>query len=238
MPNGTWIVDRWFIRLPAGVRTARGFVVNALVEGGGEILSAQTAGGARNLAVSTTRITGFVFDSVNGRPLTNAMVYLSGTAHRTVTDSLGRFDIADVRDGHYVIAFSHATFDSLPSLPEPKPVSASGSRIVTVELAVPSIRALLSSTCDNDTTGGVLTGYVRTPDGGTLLGESVAITYSVNGKSAEKHTVTDRTGRFVLCGLPLNRSLQMKTEDSRAVTTHIGASRFNRRDITTNTGAT
>ena len=235
MANGAWIVDRWFIRMPGGAITARGFMVNALVESGGEIISARVDG-ASDDALRKTAISGSVYDSVGNKPLANAVVYLSGTAHRATTDSAGHFTINDVTKGHYVVAFWHSAFDSLPALPDPKAVAAVGQTPVYVRLAIPPSAELLARACSTYTTGGVLTGYARTGDGSPLPGEAVVATYTADGRVGVRRGETDPSGRFVLCALPLNTKLSLKAGAGKAVSVRVGATRFVRKDINTSGG--
>src|SRR5688500_18555648 len=64
-------------------------------------------------------VSGVVHDSIARRPLAGATVQLVATdsigrfGRTTVSDSLGRFSIADVPEGRYRLGFFHAKLDSL-----------------------------------------------------------------------------------------------------------------------------
>ncbi|HLL84189.1 MAG TPA: carboxypeptidase-like regulatory domain-containing protein [Longimicrobium sp.] len=119
---GTWIVNRWTLRLP---------VVGRMVDSRGRNLPNARAGvvgisevGAEVLGVGAPAaagvVTGTVFDSTRARPLAGAVVRLAGTGHTATTDAFGAFRIAEVPAGRYEVEFSHPRADSL----QWKPVAA------------------------------------------------------------------------------------------------------------------
>src|SRR6185503_14248572 len=114
LPNGTWIVKDWRIRMPriseerdAQGRTRR-YVVTAYQDEGGIVQQAQTAGGTKILDELQGGVHGAVSDSL-GRPAPGLRVRLDGTAFEAVSDSLGVFSFSDVGRGLYrVMAASDA----------------------------------------------------------------------------------------------------------------------------------
>jgi hypothetical protein len=230
MPSGAWVVDRWYIRLPALASTFRGFKVRALIEAGGEILSANVVGSAVNV-IATGHIDGVVYDSIRGTPRANAIVYLSGTSHRTVTDSLGRFTIDNVTEGDYNIAFWHASLDSLPALPEPRALSVAANGPFDLTLAVPSLPTLIERACGAMTGGGVLVGYTRDRAGDVVPEARLKVSYQAGGRLVEIERASDRIARFILCELPLDTDIAIRSDDGPTANVRIGSARFARKDV-------
>jgi hypothetical protein len=199
LPNGAWIVDRWYIRLPIPRRGLQGHLVAAaLLEGGGEIVDVKIAGNS----VPKATITGVVHDSINGRPLARAYVYLSGTAYSTVTDSAGRFEIRDVVRGNYMVAFGSPEFDALPSLPQAQRLTVEAPQDMHIELALPSAATLITRACAGSGSGGVIFGALQ-PD------ERVQLTYKRDGRTVARGADGDKAGRYMLCGLPVGAKVNI-----------------------------
>jgi hypothetical protein len=199
LPNGAWIVDRWYIRLPIPKRGPGGHLfASGLLEGGGEIVDAKFGGQAAPKA----SIRGIVFDSTRMQRLANAYVYLSGTAFSAVTDSTGRFEIREVASGHYTLAFSHPAFDSLPALPQSRRVMLAAPQDLDAELAVPTISTLVRRACP-ESNGGVVFGHVIAED-------KVIVRFMETRRMVERVTVGDRTGRYMVCGVPPNAEMSVE----------------------------
>ncbi|MDE2872722.1 MAG: TonB-dependent receptor [Gemmatimonadota bacterium] len=67
------------------------------------LLLTSGVGGAAGLAAQTGAVTGVVTDSATGGPLVEAVVDLVGTTKVRLTDSHGRFLIAEVPEGEYTV---------------------------------------------------------------------------------------------------------------------------------------
>ncbi len=100
-------------------------------------------GGAQNTGI----VRGLVYDSTAQQPLADAAVFLWGTPYRSVTDSVGRFEIADVPSGDYTLYFFHVRLGELGVSPGPTPVGVVGDTVIEVELATPSIFTSIVSDC-------------------------------------------------------------------------------------------
>jgi hypothetical protein len=97
------------------------------------------------------RISGVVYDSLSGGPLRGADVQLlpasgTGRARDAVTDSSGRFVLADVDTGAYLVGAFHPRLDSLGIELPPVELQVSGSDPVEMNLAVPSRRSMRTIT--------------------------------------------------------------------------------------------
>ncbi|HET6763052.1 MAG TPA: carboxypeptidase regulatory-like domain-containing protein [Longimicrobiaceae bacterium] len=143
LAGGEWMVRRWWVRTPVVVafRAGRGMLyrrLRALRETGGEITSVARAGGATLRAHPGAAVSGAVFDSVHGRPLAGATVVLAGTEHQAVSDSAGRFRIADVPVGEYGATFHAAHLDSAGVVAPVAGVTVGDADVDGVALALPA----------------------------------------------------------------------------------------------------
>ena len=149
LPNGAWIVSRWYIRAPTLARNASTNVVRitGAQESGGEVLDAHVTGMDNVELVRRVTLEGVVFDSVRERPLEGARVYLSGTSFTTVAGIAGRFRMDSVPAGIYELAFAHPWLDSLPAFPTPVVFNTDSTGIRDLKLTVPSFPTLLQAAC-------------------------------------------------------------------------------------------
>ncbi|MFN8575009.1 MAG: carboxypeptidase-like regulatory domain-containing protein, partial [Gemmatimonadaceae bacterium] len=167
-------------------------------------------------------IRGFVYDSIAHAPLAGAVVQvmrlsadMEHAPRRTATtDSVGRFEVADVPDGSFIIGFFHPKLDSLgieaPVVRGAMPVR--GTR--NVDLAVPSATTVVASSCGARAaidSLGLVAGYVLHPDHlgprdeATVRARWSEIVIDKSGARAstrEAATVTSPSGWFGLCGIP------------------------------------
>ena len=245
LPNGAWIVDRWYIRMPmTGISSGKNEVrLTAVREEGGEVVSIRDQNTSVRL-IADGFVTGTVFDSVNHRPLTNATVYLSGTSYRAITDSTGRFAISDVPVGRYLATFTHPLLDSLPLFPQPHSVTVTRDDTIRVVLGTATVETLLRTKC-GVTHGGTLFGRVSNTAGTAESDAEVKVTFkkysSVDSgartttETAHYTVATDRAGQYVLCSLPSDERLTITVKaygdlDATLVTT-VEEKRFKRLDI-------
>jgi carboxypeptidase family protein len=141
VPTGAWIVERWAIRMPVvAVADRYGAIVpgeslkretlRMIREEGGEVTS--FAKGSRGEGV----IAGVVFDSTRRLPLVGARVFLSGTSHWALSDSLGRYTLS-VPAGTYGVSFVHDRLDSLRWVAPGTDVTLAPGASVDLALVVP-----------------------------------------------------------------------------------------------------
>ncbi len=124
LPNGTWIVDSWRIRMPRARRATNPLTgrVESILDGitvqGGDVLRVLGNEGAVMETDRGGRIAGSVFDSLRvGLP--DARVYIEGTGIEVTTDRDGRFELAHLEPGVYSVTYSHAYLDRYSYRPEP-----------------------------------------------------------------------------------------------------------------------
>jgi hypothetical protein len=166
-------------------------------------------------------ITGHVIDSLSGRPLAGATVQFTradtGSAPArmwsALTDSAGRYRIADVPPGRYLAGFFHPHLDSLGF--------GSAARVVEVDnettradFAIPPASTIAAVVCPErppDDSSALLIGHVRSADAAApLAGATVVASWTelvqeavlVKAREREIAVSTTSEGWFALCGVP------------------------------------
>lgn len=222
LPNGAWIVDRWFIRMPMLRQDARGALhAYGLLEGGGEIVDVQVAGAS----LPSGRIKGTVYDSIRNAPLRKAFVYLSGTSHSALTDSAGYFAIDNVAGGTYLLGLSHPSFDSLPVFPEAAAISITPPDETIVQLAAPSMATLIARACPQKSGGGVIAGEIL--ESSTLAEDAVVrADYRLNGQPYTIRAKPEASRRYVLCGLPIRTPIAIRVGEEEPKLVEVPQIRF------------
>lgn len=234
LENGAWIVRRWYVRSPRYERSrpTQPLRLAGAREEGSEIVSVQVVGGQKASLVEKVSIDGFVLDSISGRPLEGATIYLSGTAHSTISGLAGSFRLDSIPSGLYAISFMHPRVDSLPLYPKPilldlKPPGA------TVKLGTPSVTSALIEACppsvldenraiSRDTTfsnRGVLFGNLLTPasEHRPLMLEARWRRFNLKRNVAEELSWSGSglgakpgpDGRYIFCGLPIDHPVEI-----------------------------
>jgi hypothetical protein len=177
---------------------------------------------------------GTVTDSIRHIALAGATVIASRAADRNgaakdftaTTDLHGRFAIATLPPGVYVVTVEHPWLDSTGLGIPAQTVSLVGVPTATVNLAVPSgatIRALLCPISAHDTTLGLIAGYVKDVNSDhPVAGARVVFAwddFDVDQRSARalEHkrlaaATSGRDGEFRICGVPVQRPLLMQAQ--------------------------
>ncbi len=189
LPNGTWIVTSWSIRMPRpGVvshfRSGRRVPVptlDGIAVARGEVLRVHGSEGVVFEGDPGKRIIGTVFDTLRiGLP--GARVFVEGTGTEVVTDSAGHFELTHLRSGVYTLYFTHPYLDPLLFLPEPIEAKVEeGKDPLRVDFFAPTLERVIDEVCDGDRQPeaplivaederlawprGILTGRVTDPDG-------------------------------------------------------------------------
>lgn len=219
LPDGRWIVWRWYIRTPRIERRQVAFsagpndwqmTIVAVREQGAELLEVMPAAKSR---VSRAAISGTVFDSLRGVPLAGARVFLSGTSLAAVTGPDGSYAIDSIPAGRYVVSVLAPRLDSLLLDPPAREVALNGTGSEQIELAVPTARTLSARLCGESMpdAASIVLGFVRdTGDtkasGARVRAEWTTIASQTAALPRAAPAVVESTassrGRYALCGIP------------------------------------
>lgn len=236
LPNGAWIVRRWWIRMPVLVQGLRswgggsGVWVDAYQEAGGEVTEITTLDREETvLRTEKGTVQGRVWDSLRHVPLTGARVFLSGTQHVAQTNQEGEFVLRGLPRGRFTVAFTHPRLDTLGFYPPGARVEVVPGDTSRVELGIPSTRGLVSAACPDsvlESGVGVLTGQVVDEETGRPVSSAEVRVwwegYEISpgggivveqGRQAE--AVTDAQGRYTICGVPAEEEIAVRA-------THLG----------------
>jgi protocatechuate 3,4-dioxygenase beta subunit len=188
-------------------RVVAGVVVAALV-------CAAPSVGAQG--VKPSGVIGVVGDSLDGRPLSGAMVSVVGTAHQGTTDAHGAFRIDSVPPGTYTLALFHPLLDSIGLAVGSAPIQLPPGRYVVAKLAVPSEAGLVQALCPpaKRVAGPALVvGRVVDADreGAPVAGAKVQVSWvqtdvskaqGIRRIATTRESTVDASGAYRVCGLP------------------------------------
>jgi carboxypeptidase family protein/TonB-dependent receptor-like protein len=182
---------------------------------------------AAQAPVPAATISGSVVDSLHGRPLVGASLVVDGTDITGVSDSLGRFRLANVPPGTHQIAVYHPLLDTLGVGLYTPPTAIPPGVETQVAFAVPSPATLMDRFCRTDTAARVLViGRVLDVDGdapianATVTGSGQATApghVALRLGPVSRTTETDAAGRFHYC-LPPGRDYTVTVTLGKGVT--------------------
>ena len=236
LKNGGWVISRWNIRMPVLEQVIRAQAlggthasVAAIQVAGGEItLATRTAGNVVDTLWSKPGPTliGTVVDSARGAPIANARVDLVGTNAGGTTDSRGRFAIASVLPGTYLVE---------TVTPELSAIGAANQSTITFadstasyEIKVPSPAQLIASLCAGRALASSEAAIVgRVHERGDTLpaaGARVVAEWTAVALRDEHGVAVERTskriegktgadGMYRLCGVPVNTDVRRHRVD-------------------------
>lgn len=242
LPNGAWIVRKFWIRMPRlaqdlsrarGGRT--GVYVAGIREAGGEVAQISTLDRKRIRQVERGFVSGLVWDSTRYGPLEGAKVYLSGTSYSAVANEDGSFFLEDVREGVYTAAFTHPRLDTLGVIAPGVEVEVRPGDVSDVLLGVPATGSILLEACrgvERAEGPAVITGVVRDRTSGEPVPratvrlrwqEIVGVTRVEGARNAWLEVPTQADGRFSTCEIPVEELIIVEAEflDQRSDTVHV-----------------
>ncbi|MEO8620987.1 MAG: carboxypeptidase regulatory-like domain-containing protein [bacterium] len=218
MLNGAWMISRWDIRMPvqeqylAGgfgkARTQDVRLAEIRVTGGD--LALVRRGRDTLFTGAGVLLSGTVADSATGKPVSGARVTLLGTRHETQSDGEGRFRLTSVLPGNYEIVVRTPSLDSLSTAVQ-LPFAMTGETVLP-EIHVPTTDQLAMMMCGNRRVG-VVAGTAKLR-GDTLPPGTIKVSVewpdAVQGQARALETRADSSGRFRVCGVPVNTALVVR----------------------------
>lgn len=150
LPNGAWIVKKWFVRMPmlvANIARSR-YYVRGYEEQGGGVWRVVDHEGSTLIEAAGATVSGLVVDSAGTLGLAGARVEVpdAGGSGVTAADD-GRFLLAALPPGPVSVVIHHASLDTLGLGPTHFMVDAVGGEVSTVRLRVPGVGEMLRSAC-------------------------------------------------------------------------------------------
>ena len=152
LPNGAWVVQQWYIRLPVLARgretrvgrltTAQRDSVVGFREEGGWLSGSGSVGDSIAAAV----LSGTVVDSLQAQPLANVRIALGGGAAESRTDSGGRYVIRHFMPGRYLVRAHHPRLAAFGGDTEREVVLSRG-QTTTTDWAVPGASTVRVQHC-------------------------------------------------------------------------------------------
>jgi protocatechuate 3,4-dioxygenase beta subunit len=234
MPDGTWIVPEWWIRMPV-MATQTNFqgerrpYIARFHQTGGLVLEAREAGG-RSLGqrAQTGGVEGVVMDSI-GVPLAGVRVGVVGSNQEFFTDGEGKFSITGLTEGRYQVRFVDARLEQAGYIPEPVPRDVIRGELGYMEYHMPSMGDVLFEACrgvERPEGSVVLAGTVVNERGRAVPDVTVRVSwtgfYQAGGGWVDTEnpngltqttdgfeTSTSSTGFFHFCGVPAGTALKL-----------------------------
>lgn len=233
LPEGPWIVSRWWLRMPvveerrfrfsrAGEPEVR-YGLNAIIEEGGVVREARTDE-ARVLVVGLGTVAGRVVEEPGDLPVGGARVALRGGLIETESEADGSFVLDELPAGHYEVTVTTPSLEVMGVPPPIRTVRVEEERVTEAILRIPSPASAIGALCSESMTEdgqAVLVGAVSWPDGDPRedtrltvewegirwLSPGIDATFEQRDQSASVPVRPD--GRFFLCGLEEDQSYQL-----------------------------
>ncbi len=151
LPNGTWIVREWSIRMPrvtVNPDRTRASVTGHLVQGG-VVWRVSDREGNTVLESETATVSGTVVDSLEAGPVEGARVRSADGGAELVTAGAGTFFLPGLPEGLTTLEISHPYLDSLRLGPVTVEVEATAGEVASLSARLPGVRELLDEACSD-----------------------------------------------------------------------------------------
>jgi len=169
LPDGTWIVREWWIRMPLlAVDLRRGIRRVGYRDEGGLAWRISNQKGEIVLEATTATISGVVADSIKLDGVQGVDVEVSATGERYRTRADGSFLVPGLPEGLHTLRVRHPLLDTLGVAAPAVQVEAALGEIVHAWLQVPGLGEALAAACGGDPRPdrtAVLLGRLIGPDG-------------------------------------------------------------------------
>jgi len=234
LPNGTWIVDEWKIRMPklAAEQNDRGelqgYRILGYREEGGLVNQVVTATGELVQRAPREGIHGLVSDSL-GRGAGEVRVWIEGTAFQATSDPDGVFAFQDVGEGVWTVRANHPDLEGLGYEGTSDEVEVEAGEAVSVRLELPSLHRVAIERCRSTPPAldeAIVIGRVADERGRPVAGALVRVLWSdfglpVKGTTTAGDPVSiredrsgvemeaDASGAFVFCRVPTDYTVRV-----------------------------
>lgn len=163
---------------------------------------------------ATGTVAGFVVDSIQRQPLSNAFILIEGSGRSGSSDSAGTFVITNVPAGTYRAVLMHDVLDALRLSVRTGALTVTAGDTLRLYLGTPSSATILRTKCGadraaSDSSGlfGIVTDPWGAPAGGSTVllrwrQITVSRTTGVHEGEQFRAAVTAPDGSFQICGLP------------------------------------
>ncbi len=218
LPDGGWIVSKWFIRMPMMVEESHDLLggrrarLAGIAEEGGRVLRAVRRGTGQ---VAYAEAGGTVLGEVAGGVAGDGIA-LVGTGIQTALDESGGFALEGLPEGSYRLAHVRPYLMGVD-----REYAVADARVLpgdttTVRVTAPPVHDLLAAACQveqwNQRTG-ILVGDVsdgqgRAVEAINVVAEWIAVrnlSGRMIGQARTAEAVTNRLGEFRICGVPVDR---------------------------------
>jgi hypothetical protein len=246
LPNGTWIIEEWRIRVPVlvvdqnqygevrGYRTLRwhesGGLVNRVSTNGGQVVSEGSPGHA---------VRGAVTDSL-GRPAAGAHVWIDGASLQALVDSSGTFELPGLGDGIWRLGASTPELDRLGYGGRFVDVDVARSDVQNLRVELPSVGRFARDRCReadvesqlldgrrHEDTRGIVIGRVVDSSGAPAGAASVRLRWQrftisadatqIGGTTEERIVPVDERAGFLLCNVPIGLTIQIEASTATRI---------------------
>jgi len=226
LPNGTWVVREWRIRMPrVEERRGAGGAVRYHVLGyrdeGGQVRSIMTADGrVVQDEDHGAGVTGVVTDS-SGNPAPGARVWIEAADLEVRTGADGAFAFPGLGVGTWRVDATIELLEAYGHAGTTADVEVVAGTSPEVRLALPSVRSLGLARCEEPPRDqeGVVFGRVVDEGGRSVPHATVRVLWTAVRGAARANTLrigedgfgteADAGGVFAVCGVPRNRALDV-----------------------------
>ena len=168
MPDGTWIVPEWWIRMPImGTQTdfqgrPRPYIAEYHQTGGLVAEVSEAGGRILGQRAETGGFEGVVRDSL-GAPMGGVRVGVVGSTQEVYSNAQGEFSITGLTDGRYQVRFIDPALEDAGFIPPPVPQDVIRGELAQMEYHMPSKGDVLFEACRGE----------ERPDGTAVLAGTV-----------------------------------------------------------------
>lgn len=217
LPNGTWVVNGWWIRMPrlAEVRDGTGmpshYDVRGYLEEGAVVNEIARQDGTIVARPGLPGIHGVVTDSA-GTPVLGARVEIVGTGRTTTTDAHGAFEISDLGPGVWSLRLTHPALEAWGESAVEVDTEVGGTHGATPSLTLPSLLDIALRACGSPAEPGSTHILGRIPGHRGGAQAAVRLRWSepvgaLGSRLTGLATNPDAQGRFQFCSVPADEHL-------------------------------